>query len=381
MRLTVLHGALVLATGAVLLSVLYLLLDRSIAQQPINVPIVSAQPGAGSQAPTTEQEAVALKRQLSDAEQAIRSGFRRETLPALVTRGLLALGILAAGGLAVGWLAAGRTLRPIQQITATARRVADRSLHERIGLTGPRDEMRELADTFDGMLARLDAAFDGQRQFVGNASHELQTPLAINRTLLEVALNRPDAPPQLRQLGEVLLEVNARQERLIDGLLTLARSEHAVATPTPVDLGEVADGVVEVARPEIDRLGLTMTLDTAAAPVGGDPVLLERLVQNLVQNALRYNTPGGQVWVGTGRVDGTARLTVANTGPPVPAASIPGLFEPFRRATDRVRSAAGTGLGLSIVRSVARAHSGEVQATARSGGGLIVEVTLPVRDD
>jgi signal transduction histidine kinase len=149
----------------------------------------------------------------------------------------------------------------------------------------------------------------------------------------------------------------------------------------PVDLGEVADGVVEVARPEIDRLGLTVRLGTTAVPVRGDPVLLERLVQNLVQNALRYNTPDGWVQVSAERVDGTARLTVANTGPIVPAASIPGLFEPFRRATDRVRSAAGTGLGLSIVRSVARAHSGDVHATARDGGGLIVEVTMPAGGD
>jgi signal transduction histidine kinase len=373
-RLAVLYGGVVLVAGAMLLSVLYLLLARSIVQQSIVVPVVGAAPAGSEPSPA---EAAALKRELAESEAAIRAGLRRQTLPVLANRGVLVLAGLTAAALGVGWYAAGRTLRPIQQITTTTRRVADRSLHERIELAGPQDELRELADTVDGMLARLDAAFDGQRRFVGNASHELQTPLAINRTLLEVAMNRPGAPPELRQLGEVLLEVNARQERLIDGLLMLARSEHAVSTPVPVDLADVAGAAVAAAQPEIDRLGLTVTLAADPAPVLGDPVLLERLAQNLVQNAVRYNTPAGWLQVRTGKAAGTCRLTVANTGPVIPAASIPALFEPFRRATDRVRSAAGTGLGLSIVRSVTRAHHGEIDTTSREGGGLVVDVRLP----
>jgi signal transduction histidine kinase len=382
LRLTALYGGLVLVTGAVLLSVLYVLLDRSIARQPVDVPIVYAsRPAAdGSPGPTVEQAAALLKQRLNEAEQDLRDGVRRQTVPPLMDRGLLTLGALVVGGLWIGWFASGRALRPIQQITDTARRVADRNLHERIGLAGPRHELRELAETFDGMLGRLDAAFNGQRQFVGNASHELKTPLAINRTLLEVAMSRPDATPQLRHLGEVLLEVNARQERLLDGLLTLARSEHDIADPVPVDLAEVARAVVAVAQPEADRLGVAVRLEVAAAPVQGDPLLLERLVQNLVQNAIRHNAPKGWMQLSTDRVGTDMRLTVSNTGPVVPPASIPGLFEPFRRATDRVGSARGTGLGLSIVRSVARAHNGKVTAAARDGGGLVVEVTLPSND-
>jgi signal transduction histidine kinase len=373
-RLAALYGGVVLVSGAILLFVLYLLLGRSIAQQPIVVPLVGAAPRSAEPSPA---EAAALKPRLADAEAAIRAGLRGQTLPVLANRGLLVLAGLTVAGLGIGWYAAGRTLRPIQQITATTRRVADRSLHERIELAGPQDELRELADAVDGMLARLDAAFDGQRRFVGNASHELQTPLAINRTLLEVAMNRPDAPPELRQLGDVLLEVNARQERLIDGLLMLARSEHAVGTPVQVDLADVAGAAVAAAQPEIDRLGLAVTLVADPAPVRGDPVLLERLAQNLVQNAVRYNMPDGWLQVCTGTAAGSCRLTVANTGPLVPAGSLPALFEPFRRATDRVGSSSGTGLGLSIVRSVARVHHGEVDATSREGGGLIVDVRLP----
>ncbi len=278
---------------------------------------------------------------------------------------------------ASGWVVAGRTLRPIQQITATARRVADRNLHERIGLTGPRDELRELGDTFDDMLGRLDSAFDSQRRFVANASHELRTPLAINRTLLEVAMGRPDAPPQLRQLGDTLLEVNARHERLINGLLTLARSEQAPTERTPVDLGEVATSVSEQFSDAAEAADIALTVDRGAAPTVGDPVLLERLTQNLVENAIRYNARGGWVAVRTVTEGAAVKITVANTGPVVPPYEATGLFEPFRRLTDRVGSAQGTGLGLSIVRSVARAHGGDALIRPRVGGGLVVDVTLP----
>jgi signal transduction histidine kinase len=281
-------------------------------------------------------------------------------------------------GVWAGWLMAGRTLRPLTEITATARRVADRNLHERIGLSGPRDELRELADTFDDMLARLDASFDGQRRFVANASHELRTPLAVNRTLLEVAMGRPGAPPELVDLGETLLEVNDRHERLIDGLLTLARSEQAVADPVPIDLAEVATRVHEQFASDARTAALSFDLGGTPAPTAGDPVLLERLAQNLVENAIRHNVEAGWVTVTTSSSVDHAVLTVANTGPVVPAVEVARLFEPFRRLTDRVGSAHGTGLGLSIVRSVARAHGGDVAAQPRAGGGLVVDVTLPL---
>jgi signal transduction histidine kinase len=228
------------------------------------------------------------------------------------------------------------------------------------------------------MLSRLDAAFEGQRQFVANASHELKTPLAINRTLLEVAMNRPNAPAGLHELGATLLEVNARHEKVVDGLLTLARSERTISHPVVVDLAEVAAGTVDVVRDESDRIGLTVTLDTNPALVTGDPVLLEQMVQNLVQNAVRHNTSGGWVRVTADRVGNTARLVVTNTGATLSATAIPALFEPFHRVTNRVGSTRGNGLGLSIVRSVVRAHSGNIVATPRDGGGMSVEVTLPV---
>jgi signal transduction histidine kinase len=378
-RMTVAAGALVLLTSATTLLVSYLLVASSIKHQtipiePLGLPIEAQDERVGS---TSMAVQTVTKEQLDAYRDRLRASNHDSALPPLLNYGIPAVLVLTGGGLLVGWFVAGRTLRPIQQITSTVRRASDRNLHERVALTGPPDELRELADTFDGMMSRLDTAFDGQRRFVGNASHELKTPLAINRTLIEVTMSRPDAPPQLRHLGEVLLEVNARQENLIDGLLMLARSENTISDPQPVDLAEVAGTVVGVAQPETDRLGVETVL--GAARLHGDPVLLERLVQNLVQNAFRYNVDDGWVRVSTESVGKDVRLTVTNTGPDVPPALIPGLFEPFRRATDRVGSARGTGLGLSIVRSVVRAHHGQVTATARDGGGLVVEVALPVR--
>ncbi|MFF3763419.1 ATP-binding protein [Streptomyces sp. NPDC001922] len=401
-RLTLLYGGLVLLAGLALLTVTYVMLDRIIATQPITpptgmpasatgagagpAPSAPASPGprasAGAPAPLPaggdEREAVAAKRRLTAATEELRQEFRRRTLDPLIGRGALTLGIFALGGLWIGWLVSGRALRPISRIVATARRVADRSLHERIALTGPRDELRELADTFDDMLGRLSAAFEGQRRFVANASHELKTPLAINRTLLDVAMARPDAPPQLRHLGETLIEVNARHERLIEGLLMLARSEYTVADPVPLDLDDLVRHAVDAAGPEAARAGVTLSWDATPAPLTGDPVLLERLVQNLLQNAIRYNTADGWVRGTCRRSGGSVRLTLANSGPVVAAHEVPALFEPFRRLDDRVGSArGGMGLGLSIVRSVARAHGGTAVATPRQGGGLEVAVTLP----
>src|SRR5690606_9344288 len=229
-------------------------------------------------------------------------------------------------------------------------------------LGGPDDEIRELADTFDAMLERLDRAFDGQRRFVANASHELRTPLAINRTLLEVALSDPEASADLKSVGRTLLETNSRHERPIDGLLFLATSDRALEVRTAVDMSEVAETV----------------LSRRPAAVTGDPVLLERLVGNLVENALRYNVEGGEITVRTGMYEGAPAVQVENAGPVVPGYEIEGLFEPFRRATgNRVASGKSAGLGLSIVRSVVRAHGGTVSAWPRAGGGLVVTVAFP----
>ena len=269
-RLTALYGGVFLLAGAALLAITYLLLAQALNNSSFSQDAVLAVPGmrvaaaAGPSVPaeTYPQETTPAQElesvQLVKLAGELQTQFRRQTLTSLLQRGAIALAGVAVIGIWLGWLMAGRTLRPLQQITATARRVADRNLHERIGLSGPKDELRQLADTFDDMLARLDAAFGSQRRFVANASHELRTPLTINRTLIEVALSRPDAPAETRRLGETLLSVNARHERLIEGLLVLAGSEQHLTTREPVDLAAVADRLVSVARPEAGAAGLTL---------------------------------------------------------------------------------------------------------------------------
>ncbi|NJP35944.1 HAMP domain-containing protein, partial [Micromonospora sp. HSS6-12] len=267
---------------------------------------------------------------------------RDHVLKAMLIASLVSLTVVAVAAIGFGWWMAGRALRPLHQITATARRVADRNLHERIGLDGPDDEIKDLADTFDGMLERLDRSFDSQRRFVANASHELRTPLMLNRTLIEVALEDPDLPAATRQLGTTLLAINDRHERLIDGLLTLASSDHALAQRQQVDLADIARYVLT----QSDTVTVDMQTDLSPAAMTGDPVLLGRLVANLVDNAVRYNLPDhGRVAVTTCIDDGQAFLSVDNTGPIIGNHEVPSLFEPFRRlaATDR-QASPGTGL-------------------------------------
>jgi signal transduction histidine kinase len=309
-----------------------------------------------------------------------------DTMRAVLNASLITLAAVAVSATGLGWLLAGRALRPLQDITATARRVADRNLHERIALQGPDDEIKYLADTFDAMLERLDRAFDHQRRFVANASHELRTPLTINRVLIEVALDGENGNEPLQRLGTDLLAVNRRHERLIDGLLTLASSEERLATCEPVDLA----GLVRCAASGCEAVAhggdIAIRVSLARAPVVGDPVLLERLAHNLIDNAIRYNQPDhGWVRIATGVDAGHAVLTVENTGPVVPDTEVPDLFEPFRRLPANNQDAnhncgSGAGLGLSIVRSVTHAHGGDVTANTRQAGGLTVRVQLPAQD-
>ncbi|MGW4092025.1 sensor histidine kinase [Nocardia sp. NPDC004750] len=376
LRLTLLYATAFFLAGAVLIALMYFYLNQSLERRP----------GGGAQQVVreyllerAERNHAPVSAELFKAlgEQAQRN--RRDTLRAMLVWSLVSLGAvgIAAGGF--GWLLAGRALHPLQRITATARRVADTSLHERIALDGPQDEIKDLADTFDAMLERLDRAFDGQRRFVANASHELRTPLTINRTLIEVALEDPEVPDSTRRLGATLLEVNRRHERLIDGLLVLATSEQRLTEHCRADLADLAADAVGT---RAERPGAEITADLEAAPVQGDPLLLERLVHNLLDNAVRYNLPvNGWVSIRTRTAGERAVLTVANSGPPVPAFEVDSLFEPFRRLATAERSAdsdtRGAGLGLSIVRSVAQAHGGAVHATARPEGGLAVTVDLP----
>jgi signal transduction histidine kinase len=291
------------------------------------------------------------------------------------------LALTAVVSAVLGWFASGRVLRPLRQMTATARTISAGNLHERLALQGPDDEFRQLGDTLDDLLARLEAAFDAQRRFVANASHELRTPLTLERTLLQVALANPDADAaKLRATCEELLASGREQERLLEALLTLATSERGLDRRLPFDLGVLAERALAAARPEIERRGLTVVTNLAAAPAAGDPALAERLATNLVDNAVRYNVPDGQLELGTGVEGGQATLWVSNTGPVVSPSEIERLFEPFQRL-DPARTGAYDGhhgLGLSIVRAIAEAHEGHVIARPRPGGGLTVTVTLPI---
>jgi signal transduction histidine kinase len=365
-RLTLHYAIALLLAGAILVTLLYLYLAHALDNQLV------AQMEAVSRAHAAAGQDTSEVAQLA-------AQFRQErdhVLKAMLIASLVSLALVSVVAIGIGWFTAVRALRPLQHITATARRVADRNLHERIGLAGPDDEIKDLSDTFDSMLERLDRSFDSQRRFVANASHELRTPLTLNRTLIEVTLDDPDVPDATRQLGATLLAVNQRHERLIDGLLTLAGSEEAIVERAPVDLPEVVRHVLSSTE---DKTAEVRT-DLSPTVVHGDPVLLERLVTNLIDNAMRYNVPeDGHVVVRTGTAAGHGILSVENSGPPIATYEIPGLFEPFRRlpSTDR-QAGQGSGLGLSIVRAVAHAHGGDIDASPGEQGGLAVTVRLPV---
>jgi len=367
-RLTLVYGGLFLAAGMLLLVTTYLLVSRQLHGSPQFIQTID----------NHSRDAYTVSTPPSEVAGALTD----TALNAMVVQGGIAMLVISATVVTVGWMLAGRLLQPLHRVTGTARRIADapgasRGLHERIALSGPPDELKELADTFDTMLERLDHAFDAQRRFIANASHELRTPLTLNRALLEVAVQRPAAPPEVRQLGDVLMDINSRHERLIDGLLTLAQSERDLDEYSYVDLADVAEHVVA----QLPAAEASVHVDAEVAPTLGSTVLLERMAQNLVENGLRYNLPEGgfvRVEVATSGT-GTVQFRVINSGPPISRYQVPGLFEPFRRlGQDRLHSARpGAGLGLSIVRAVARAHGGDVEAVPREGGGLTVTVTLP----
>ncbi|GHH88191.1 sensor protein CutS [Streptomyces sulfonofaciens] len=378
-RLTLLYGGMFLIAGILLLSIIYLLAAQAVhVGNELPFKIVSGRVTVSSDACPQLGSFTGTQDQINAALNACVNQQRHEALDNLLSRSLLALLGLAVIAFAFGYAMAGRVLSPLGRITRTARRVAGSDLSRRIELDGPDDEFKELADTFDDMLNRLERAFTAQQRFVGNASHELRTPLAINRTLLEVQLSDPNAPPELQQLGKTLLATNERSEQLVEGLLLLARSDNQIVERGPVDLAEVASRAIDQVRTEADQAGVAIRGERAPAVVQGNGVLLERIALNLVQNAVRYNHEDGWVEVTTEAQHGQAVLLVANTGPVVPAYEIDNLFEPFRRLrTERTGSDKGVGLGLSIARSVARAHGGRISAEPREGGGLVMRVTLP----
>lgn len=374
-RLTLLYGGMFLIAGILLLSIIYLLAAQALhigSELPFK--IVNGQVTSN----VCNFPVEAGPDEFNRAMNACVNEQRQHALDDLLRRSLFALLGLSVIAFAFGYAMAGRVLSPLGRITRTARNVAGTDLSRRIELDGPDDELKELADTFDDMLDRLERAFTAQQRFVANASHELRTPLAINRTLLEVHLSDPGAPVELQQLGKTLLSTNERSEQLVEGLLLLARSDNEIVERKPVDLAEVASRAIDQTRAEAEAKGVEIRGERAPAVVQGNGVLLERIALNLVQNAVRYNVDEGWVEVTTDMRPGQAVLVVANTGPVVPAYEIDNLFEPFRRLRqERTGSDKGVGLGLSIARSVARAHGGRIIAEPREGGGLVMRVTLP----
>jgi signal transduction histidine kinase len=411
LRLTLLYGGLFLISGTALLVITYVLVahrfpafvtahaeNTASGPAPTGGPPASGgQTGAGGSAniifggaakacapgPTAVVSPALLHRCAALARADIAKQQANE-MNELLTQSGVALAIMTLTSIGLGWLVAGRVLRPLRTITTAARRMSATSLNKRLALGGPDDELKELGDTFDGLLARLEASFDAQRQFVANASHELRTPLARQRTLVEVALADPEPTvASLRHTCERVLVAGEQQERLIEALLTLARSQRGLDRREPVDLAAVAGGVLGARHDEAARRGLSVETRLDAAPIRGDAKLAERLAANLIDNALRHNVPGGLIQVSTGHRAGQAYLSVANTGPVIAPAEVGGLFEPFRRrGPDRVSpdrtNNDGLGLGLSIVRAIATAHHARLRARALPGGGLDIQIRLPL---
>jgi signal transduction histidine kinase len=319
-------------------------------------------------------------------------GQREATLAHLLQYSLITLAVVIALAAVLGWFFAGRALRPVHRITTAARAASEHNLSARVAATGPRDELRELAETFDAMLGRLQAAFEGQQRFIANASHELRTPLAVMRATVDVVLDDPDASPgDLRAMAADIRASVDHAEHLIGALLLLARNERGLTVREKVDLATVAEDVLDVVGLGLrSGLGLRLGLRLGDRPGGprvhaslepavilGDPVLAERLVANLVDNAVRYNLAvGGEVWVSTRVVAGGSEVCVANTGPVVDGADIGRIFQPFERLSERT-SQDGSGLGLAIVASIAAIHGGTASALPRDDGGLAVTVTIP----
>ena len=376
-RLTLVYGGLFALGGAVLVTVTYLLVAHYLSS--------GEDSSAGERLTTAQcnkvkQSGVPVTKELANScaalfQAGVNAGAKAQrdtTLHHLLVYSLIALTGVSIVAAFAGWLLAGRILRPVHQLTAAARAASEHNLSHRLALRGPRDELRELADTFDEMLARLDIAFAGQNRFIANASHELRTPLTVMRTTLDVVLSK--AAPTLDELISMGADVRRavdHADALIDTLLTLARNQRGLSTHQRVDLATLAEDALDAIH--VHGLRVSSALQPALAP--GDPLLLERLVTNLVDNAARYNVPDGMMWVSTATHDGHAELRVANTGPVVPSDQIDTLFEPFARLGERTGD--GLGLGLALVSSIAAMHLATVTAAARLGGGLDITVRLP----
>jgi signal transduction histidine kinase len=369
LRLTLLNGVLLVGAGAILVLLAWLLVTDALR------PAAELRPGTTVVlADNTQMDALQWQ------ERVVAAASRE-----LLAKGLVALLAISIVGVAGAYAVAGRALRPLHQVTSTARRLGEATLDQRIRYSGADDEVAELADTFDAMLDRIGGAFEAQKRFVANASHELRTPLAVMRTEIDVTMADDEADvAEYRRMATVVRDASERANGLVDALLVLARSEaqsgRRLSRKAPTDLAGGAASALSAMRVEVTRLGLSVTTSLQPAPVVGDPSLLERLAGNLIENAVRYNHLHGRLWVRTSSDAAQARLVVGNTGFEVDQADVPGLFEAFRRGGRERTGARGSGLGLSIVSAVCDAHGGTVSAVAQPGGGLEVTVTLPAAD-
>ena len=389
LRLTAVYGGLFLASGAMLLAITYVLVSNATAGECShggpNKPVCGITngphggPAQGSSGAGRLQTSGSMSALASRQANALAASQHATEMHQLLIYSGVALAITAVLAVALGWVVAGRVLRPLRTITAAAHNASVTSLHERLALSGPDDELKKLGDTFDELLGRLAGAFDAQRRFVANASHELRTPLTLGRALLQMTLTDPDATVgSFRSTCEEVIAVADHQERLIEALLVLARSERGLDHREPVDLSAVTGEVVAARHRQAQRLGLQVTAVTDPARTEGDARLAERLVANLVDNALRHNTHGGRIEVATGSRAGRPFVAVANTGPVVAPGEIHRLFEPFQRlGAGSAQNADGLGLGLSIVQAIATAHDATLTARAQPGGGLDITVSFP----
>ena len=375
LRLALLYGGLFFISGAILLALTYgaVASTHRAGTQVVPAPFI----GSSSQAAPPQLQP--HFRHVKVSVSVVDSDQRNADLQVLAVVSVLALALMAAVSMGLGWLIAGRVLRPLRTITTAARDISATNLHQRLALDGPDDEFKELGDTFDGLLARLDASFHSQRQFVANASHELRTPLARLKTLVQVTLADPNASPEsLRAAHERVLASEEQLERLIEALLSLAGSERALDRREPVDLTAVTHEVLAGRRPEFERRDLQLNTTLGPAVVDGNPQLIERLVANLIDNAIAHNLAGGRIDVATATETGQAVLSVANDGPVIGPEELDRLQQPFQRLeTARTSHGDGHGLGLSIVHAIATAHGATLAVHPEPAGGLHVTIRFP----
>jgi signal transduction histidine kinase len=380
-RLTSLYTGLVAASGGILVTVTYFLVAHNLNSSQSGtakaVPSDSAMQKCIANGQLKNPTDLNLKSEcLAFFNQGAAAGAQAQrdtTLTHLLGYSLAALAAITVLAAVAGWILAGRILRPIHELTAAARSASEHTLSHRLALRGPRDELRELADTFDEMLARLDAAFASQQRFIANASHELRTPLTVMGTTVDVVLAKP-APTidELTEMGTDIRQAVEHAERLIGALLTLARNDRGRPPSEPVDLATLAEDALDAS----DMSGVHLDAALDSAPLVGDPILLERLIANLLDNATRYNTPEGTITLTTAATDHEATVHITNTGPVIPPDQVDSLFQPFTRLTDRTDHH-GFGLGLALVASIPTAHHGTINATANPDGGLDITVHLP----